>query len=203
MASSTSHEIFVESPRSNETRSRESPGLQRHRIIDVVLNLCYKLDMVLCCGLHVCVRFMKPCCRLRQSIFTRMSYIGLLFGACLLCGSLLTPRTRYNLGDNFCQNVSYYFCDILFSYAAVYRVLFLLAIYYFLQSLLLFGVCFKIVLFFKFHQAKSRELYRKCGAYTEIFQLSAFICNNSFLNYFLVIKICKIQSQFSWLKCLS
>lgn len=141
MASSTSHEIFVERPRSNETRSRESPGLQRHRIIDVVLNLCYKLDMVLCCGLHVCARFIQPCCRLRQSIFTRMSYIGLLFGACLLCGSLLTPRTRYNLGDNFCQNVSYYFCDILFSYAAVYRVLFLLAIYYFLQSLLLFGVC--------------------------------------------------------------
>ena len=39
--------------------------------------------------------------------------------------------------------------------------------------------------------------------YTEIFQLSAFICNNGFLNYFLVTKIGKIQTQFSWLKCLS
>ena len=38
---------------------------------------------------------------------------------------------------------------------------------------------------------------------TETFKLSAFICNNGFLNYFLVIKICKIQTQFSWLKCSS
>ena len=30
--------------------------------------------------------------------------------------------------------------------------------------------------------------------YTEIFQLSAFICNNGFLNYFLVIEIYKIQT---------
>ena len=39
--------------------------------------------------------------------------------------------------------------------------------------------------------------------YPETFKLSAFICNNGFLNYFLVIKICKIQTQFSWLKCSS
>ena len=141
-SASSSHELFVESPRSNETNSRGGkPGFQRRRIVDTILELCYKFDMVLCCGLHICARFIRPCCRLRQSIFTRMCYIGLLFGACLLCGFLLTPRTRHYMGDGFCQTVSYFFCDTLLSYASVYRVLFLLAIFYFIQSLILFGVC--------------------------------------------------------------
>ena len=136
-SAASSHEVVVENPRTNEANSRETPKI---RFVDTIFELCYKLDVVLCCGLHICARCFRPRVRLRQSIFTRMSYIGLLFGACLLCCFLLTPRTRHYMGDSFCQTVSYFFCDILLSYAAVYRVLFLLAIFYFIQSLVLFGV---------------------------------------------------------------
>lgn len=141
MASSSSHEVVVESPRTDETSSRETTPMFRGRgVVDTIFELCYKLDVILCCGLHICARCIRPRCRLRQSVFTRMSYIGLLVGACLLCCFLLTPRTRHYLGDGFCQTVSYFFCDTLLSYASVYRVLFLLAIFYFVQSLVFFGV---------------------------------------------------------------
>lgn len=142
MASCSTHEVVIESPRINEASPRESGPVRRGRrgVVDSIFELCYRLDVMLCCGLHICARCIRPRCRLRQSVFTRMSYIGLLLGACLLCCFLLTPRTRLYLGDSFCETVSYFFCDTLLSYASVYRVLFFLAIFYFIQSLVYFGV---------------------------------------------------------------
>ena len=108
-------------------------------VVDGVFKLCRRLDMVLWCGLsHMCARCFRV--RLRQSVFTRMAHIGLLVGASLICSFMLTPRTRDYIGDKFCQTVSHFLCDTFFSYAAVYRVLFLLAVFYFVQSLVLFGV---------------------------------------------------------------
>ena len=138
VSTSSTHEVIVETPRTSETNTRENPRFRG--VVDALLEVCYKLDVVLCCGLHFCARCFRPRVRLRQSIFTRMSYIGLLLGASLLCCFLLTPRTRHILGDEFCQTVSYFFCDTLLSYASVYRVLFMLAIFYFVQSLALYGV---------------------------------------------------------------
>ncbi|XP_074615670.1 putative serine incorporator [Acropora palmata] len=141
MATTSFHEISVEGSNISEIAPREGRAkFCSRRLLDIVSEICYKLDVFLCCGLHICARCVRPRCRLRQSIFTRMCCIGLLLGACLLCCVLLTPHTRSFMGDSFCQTVSYFFCDQLFSYASVYRVLFILAIFYLVQSMLLYGI---------------------------------------------------------------
>lgn len=102
--------------------------------------LCQKLDYILCCGFIVCSRCFVRCFQLRQSVFSRMAYIGFLLGGCLVCCLMLTPKTRILLSDRFCQTITYFVCDTLRGYSAVYRVFSAIAIFFFMMSLITFGI---------------------------------------------------------------
>ena len=110
------------------------------RGLDGLLSICDAVDRFICCGFCLCKRFIPAWAQLRHSIFTRMAYIGLLLGASFVCLLMITPATRKTLTDDFCQTVSYYVCDSVHGYAAVYRVMFALTAFYLIMSILTFGV---------------------------------------------------------------
>ncbi|XP_001640855.2 probable serine incorporator [Nematostella vectensis] len=130
-------------PRPNEEEvEREAASEQKRttRAWDVLCVLCIKLDAALCCGFILCRTCLASCFQLRQSAFTRVAYIGFLLGGCLISCFMLAPQTHLLLGDRFCQRITYFACDTLRGYSAVYRVLSAIAVFFFILALLMFGL---------------------------------------------------------------
>lgn len=138
MAASSNYEHDIISLRESDkchvgtTRGRKG--------FDALLNICDAVDRLLCCGFCFCKCLIPVWVQLRHSIFTRMAYIGFLFGASFICVLMITPETRKLLSDDFCEFISYYICDSIHGYAAVYRVMFALTTFYLMMAIATFGV---------------------------------------------------------------
>ena len=111
-----------------------------HGIINTTFALCKKLDTCLCCGLASCWRCVLPNVKFRQSVFTRLAYIGFLLGSCIVSGLMLTPQSRRLLSDRFCEAVSYFMCDVVYGYGAVYRLNSIMAVFFLVMALALLNV---------------------------------------------------------------
>ncbi|KXJ28123.1 putative serine incorporator [Exaiptasia diaphana] len=106
----------------------------------ILCGICEKLDYITCCGFVFCKRCLIRCFQFRQSVFTRMAYIGFLLGGCLICCLMLSPKTRALLSDRFCQTITYFVCDTVRGYSAAYRVFSSISIFFFLLAIMTFGI---------------------------------------------------------------
>ena len=135
MASSSIYEHEVNSLERCQVSTTRGQGRY-----DYLLNICNAVDRILCCGFCFCKRCIPAWVHLRHSVFTRMAYVGFLLGASFICVLMITPATRKILSDNLCELVSYYICDSVHGYAAVYRVMFAIAVFYLIMAAVTFGV---------------------------------------------------------------
>lgn len=78
--------------------------------------------------------------QLRRSKATRVLYITIIFIVIFIGILMITPQITGWLQRIFCRDFSYYICDMLIGYDAVYRLCFALAVWFFILTFVTIGV---------------------------------------------------------------